>query len=155
MSVRTLYLPSLRYIATRSKLASRKTLANSPYLITHEASSTLKSACAHHFLHPLSWMRPTLSESLLAGRLECPNPKCEAQVGRYAWQGMRCSCGVWVCPAFSLQKGRVDEVTVKPIEVRGVKDVASDKDVVEKMRGLGIRLPPGMSGAEKEAKENL
>ena len=100
-------------------------------------------------------MRPTLSEQLLSGRLECPNPKCEAQVGRYAWQGMRCSCGVWVCPAFSLQKGRVDEVTIKPAEATGGKAGNGDEGVVEKMRGLGIRLPPGMRGAEKGAKGNL
>jgi dual specificity phosphatase 12 len=102
-------------------------------------------------------MRPTLSESLLAGRLECPNPKCEAQVGRYAWQGMRCSCGIWVCPAFSLQKGRVDEVMLKPTEIKGRagKEENSEKNVAEKMKGLGIRLPPGMRGAERGVKENL
>jgi dual specificity phosphatase 12 len=101
-------------------------------------------------------MRPTLSESLLSGRLECPNPKCEAQVGRYAWQGMRCSCGIWVCPAFSLQKGRVDEVNLKPAaDMKSGTAGDSENDVVEKMKGLGIRLPPSMRGADKGAKGNL
>ncbi|KAM0167628.1 hypothetical protein ACHAQE_000016 [Botrytis cinerea] len=88
--------------------------------------------CTHHFLHPLSWMRPELELGNLSGRLECPNQKCKAQIGKYAWQGMRCSCGVWVCPAFSLLKGRCDEATI------GKR--------VEGGSG-GIRLPPGMRGS--------
>lgn len=55
-------------------------------------------------------MRSTLERGELAGRLECPNLRCGALVGRYAWQGLRCSCGKWVVPGFSLQGGRVDEV---------------------------------------------
>ncbi|KAK7608138.1 protein-tyrosine phosphatase-like protein [Phyllosticta paracitricarpa] len=57
-----------------------------------------------------SWMRPELEQGKLDGRLECPNPKCRSHVGKYAWQGMRCSCGDWVVPAISLAKGRIDEV---------------------------------------------
>jgi dual specificity phosphatase 12 len=94
-------------------------------------------------------MRPELEQGILAGRLECPNAKCGAQLGRYAWQGMRCSCGVWVCPAFSLQKGRVDEVTKKidpQVKMMGqdgfrVADVGANGGA-----GGGIRLPPGMKG---------
>lgn len=66
--------------------------------------------CQHQFLDPLSWMRPELEQGKLEGRLECPNLKCGANVGRYAWQGMKCSCGLWICPAISLQKAKVDEV---------------------------------------------
>lgn len=133
----------------------RRTLATTPYLILHTpnpraASSPTSlinpqttpisslpptphhSACTHHFLHPLSWMRPELELGNLSGRLECPNQKCKAQIGKYAWQGMRCSCGVWVCPAFSLLKGRCDEVTIRK-RVEGGSSGAG-----------GIRLPPGM-----------
>lgn len=79
-------------------------------------------------------MRPELDLGILSGRLECPNKKCKAQVGKYAWQGMRCSCGVWVCPAFSLLKGRCDEIT-------------GGKRIEAGSRGAGgIRLPPGMRG---------
>lgn len=67
-------------------------------------------------------MRPELEQGILTGRLECPNAKCGAQIGRYAWQGMKCSCGVWVCPAFSLQKSRVDEM-VKKSDGDGIKTV--------------------------------
>jgi dual specificity phosphatase 12 len=87
--------------------------------------------CTHHFLHPLSWMRPTLERGELAGRLECPNEKCCASVGRYAWQGFECSCGEWVVPAFSLAAGKVDEVTKG-----GGKGGAGG--------AVGVRMPPGM-----------
>ncbi|KAF5869360.1 putative dual specificity protein [Botrytis fragariae] len=129
----------------------RRNLVTTPYLIPHTpspkstssptslttpisslASTPHHSTCTHHFLHPLSWMRPELELGNLSGRLECPNQKCKAQVGKYAWQGMRCSCGVWVCPAFSLLKGRCDEVTI------GKR--------VEGGSG-GIRMPPGMRGS--------
>lgn len=165
----------------------RRTLATTTYLIPHAPASTTPSGstknaasttCTHHFLHPLSWMRPTLSPETgddggpgpLTGRLECPNPKCLAQVGRYAWQGMRCSCGVWVCPAFSLQKGRVDEVLSKGktddvgVGPQATNDQAggapsegnTDAAVAAKMRGLGIRLPPGMKAAQGiKRSENL
>jgi len=157
-------------ISTLTSDSFSRTLGTTPYLITH-LPPTSKSApsssptspisslppppshstCTHHFLHPLSWMRPALEQGLLSGRLECPNQKCLAQIGRYAWQGMRCSCGVWVCPAFSLQKGRVDEITKKGADVQGQgtgKDgfrVASVGAGAKDEAG-GIRLPPGMRG---------
>ncbi|TVY83125.1 Tyrosine-protein phosphatase yvh1 [Lachnellula suecica] len=148
----------------------RRTLATTPYLVTHlptapkpVSSSAMgpisslpptpnHSACQHHFLHPLSWMRPELEQGLLSGRLECPNPKCLAQIGRYAWQGLRCSCGVWVCPAISLQKGRVDEITKRG--ENGPGQAAEDGFRVssvgtgakDEAGSTGIRLPPGMRG---------
>ena len=67
--------------------------------------------CAHLFLdQPLSWMRGELEQGKLEGRLECPNAKCRTQVGRYAWQGLKCSCGGWVCPGICLGVGKVDAV---------------------------------------------
>jgi len=56
-------------------------------------------------------MRSELEQGKLDGRLECP--KCNTNVGKYAWQGMRCSCGDWVVPAITLAKGKVDEVGVR------------------------------------------
>ena len=76
-----------------------------------QVSRTPAEAGAHYFLDPLSWMRPQLEQGLLDGRLECP--KCKTNVGKYAWQGMQCSCGDWVVPAISLAKGRIDEVKVQ------------------------------------------
>jgi dual specificity phosphatase 12 len=65
-------------------------------------------------------MRPELEQGKLEGRLECP--KCHYIVGKYAWQGLQCTCAVWVLPAITLAKGRIDEAR-KPI--------------------AGIRRPPG------------
>jgi len=103
----------------------RTPLATTAYLIPHTPPSptsnttppsqnprththTPKQPCAHLFLDPLSWMRPELEKGNLEGRLECP--KCGQNVGKYAWQGMRCSCGGWVVPGICLGRGRVDEV---------------------------------------------
>lgn len=74
--------------------------------------------CAHLFLDPLSWMRPQLELGNLDGRLACPNEKCKTNVGKYAWQGMMCSCGEWIVPGISLARGRIDEIntgTIGPV----------------------------------------
>jgi dual specificity phosphatase 12 len=89
--------------------------------------------CTHYFIQPLSWMRPTLSEGSLSGRLECPNAKCGQQVGRYAWQGLKCSCGHWVVPGFSLAAGKVDELVVFG---KGAGAAVP-----------GVRMPPGVKGS--------
>lgn len=79
-------------------------------------------------------MRSTLEKSQLEGRLECP--KCSSNVGKYAWQGLQCSCGDWVVPGISLTKARIDESRTGP----GASSQAN----------LGIRLPPGR-GPGKES----
>jgi len=127
----------------------RRALATSQYLLSHGTRSNVSSKksegssaaaaspnCAHYFLDPLSWMRPELEQGKLEGRLECP--KCSNNVGKYAWQGMQCSCGEWVVPGISLAKGRIDEV---------------------RKASFGIRRPPGMSGPPSlgapHSKQNL
>ncbi|KAM3420774.1 hypothetical protein BST61_g4020 [Cercospora zeina] len=115
----------------------RRTLATSQYAVSHKPPPdrqsgtppdrmTTSTACAHYFLDPLSWMRPELEQGKLDGRLECP--KCKTNVGKYAWQGMQCSCGDWVVPGISLAKGRIDQV----------------KSTTQ--HGYGIRLPPPATG---------
>ncbi|KAF2692250.1 dual specificity protein phosphatase 12 [Lentithecium fluviatile CBS 122367] len=98
----------------------RRPLATSQYLVSHSTPSVINDQnerspsvgpppnCAHYFLDPLSWMRPELEQGKLDGRLECP--KCHTNVGKYAWQGMQCSCSEWVVPGISLSKSRIDEV---------------------------------------------
>jgi dual specificity phosphatase 12 len=124
--------PELEYRCRRC----RRALATSAFVIAH--ASPMHNApfpqaltCAHVFVDPLSWMRPQLELGRLDGRLECPgngpSSPCGAAaaaaagagggdratvVGRYAWQGMRCSCGAWVAPAMSLTRAKVDEVRV-------------------------------------------
>jgi len=111
----------------------RRKLATSQHLIPHTPKPTTTNdhhtpisssspppsppQCAHLFLDPLSWMRPELDKAALSGRLECP--KCATNVGKYAWQGMRCSCGEWIVPGISLARGRVDEVRSRTTMGRG------------------------------------
>lgn len=93
----------------------RSPLATSAYLVPHHPKgASISQPCAHLHLTPLSWMRPELEQGKLEGRLECPNKKCGQSVGRYAWQGMKCSCGEWVVPGMTLGKGRIDEVRERP-----------------------------------------
>ncbi|KAH7085085.1 hypothetical protein BKA63DRAFT_10259 [Paraphoma chrysanthemicola] len=106
----------------------RRPLATSQYLLPHPSPSiendqsaetvpnAAKRDCAHYFLDPLSWMRPELEQGKLEGRLECP--KCQTNVGKYAWQGMQCSCGEWVVPGISLSKSRIDEARKSTVGIR-------------------------------------
>ena len=115
----------------------RRTLATSQYLLNHtplvssrqsmkpiDSLTTANQACSHYFLDPLSWMRGELEQGKLDGRLECP--KCKTNVGKYAWQGMQCSCGEWIVPGISLAKGRIDE----------------NRSQQATAGSLGIRMPP-------------
>ncbi|KGO68490.1 Dual specificity phosphatase [Penicillium italicum] len=134
----------------------RTKLATTPFIIPHEeekrntAKSSATADCGHVFLHPLTWMRPSLfpsedgtedsadttygahpDDAPLSGRLTCPNPICGSNVGKFAWQGLRCSCGGWVVPAIGLTKARVD--------------VAYQVNMAQGPRANpAIRLPPGM-----------
>jgi dual specificity phosphatase 12 len=143
----------------------RRTLATTPFIINHEqdkqksARMPADTACAHVFLHPLKWMRPSLfpsqvqegsdpdadstyddysADAPLSGRLTCPNSGCGANIGKFAWQGMQCSCGGWVVPAIGLAKARVDIATRTNLAARGPGGTSA----------LGIRLPPGMRPPE-------
>lgn len=123
---------SLRPLLTAE--SHRRALATSAYFIPHQQPPHNKPfpdslTCAHHFLDPLSWMRPELEQGNLDGRLECP--KCKTNVGKYAWQGMRCSCGAWIVPAITLVKGKVDEVRVRNPAERGRAE----------RKGPGVGLP--------------
>lgn len=109
----------------------RRTLVTAPFIAEHKPMAPFSTPCPHYFVEPLSWMRATLELGELNGRLLCPNPKCGAGVGRYDWKGFKCSCDGWVCPAFSLQRSKVDEMVKRAPGVAG-------------HRGMGIRMPPGM-----------
>ncbi|KAI0451873.1 protein-tyrosine phosphatase-like protein [Xylaria acuta] len=108
----------------------RRTLATPSFLVSHTPTGQAASTnCAHIFIDTLSWMRPMLDEGALDGRLVCPNSKCGATVGRFAWQGLQCTCKQWVVPAFSLNRSRVDEVSSRPAAASA------------------IRMPPGRNGS--------
>lgn len=128
----------------------RRVLANEPFIVPHQGrGDPERPTCPHYFIEALSWMRPILEEGELDGRLICPNLKCSASIGRYAWQGFKCSCGEWVAPAFSLQTSKVDKVVSRG-ESHGADAVA------ERMAALGIRMPPSTVQKPVETpKENL
>ena len=131
---------------------NRRMLATTPFIIPHEPENRAKAQagieCAHVFLHPLTWMRPCLfpnttessgsmygscpDDAPLSGRLTCPNAVCGQNIGKFAWQGMQCSCGSWVVPAIGLAKARVDITNRSNFAARSPA------------AALGIRLPPGM-----------
>ena len=116
---------------------AKGTKANDPVNQSHIASPI----CAHYFIDPLSWMRPELEQGKLDGRLECP--KCKTHVGKYAWQGMQCSCGDWIVPGISLAKGRIDEA-------RSRSSPGGSGD------NWGIRMPPPLTNSSSNnPKENL
>ncbi|KAL1892641.1 tyrosine protein phosphatase yvh1 [Sporothrix stenoceras] len=117
----------------------RRVLAGQNFVVPHEPPEIVEghpppAACNHHFVEPLSWMRPVLEEGALEGRLVCPNTRCNAQVGRYSWQGFKCTCRAWVCPAFSLQPSRVDRIMVNNAAADGANS-----------NPYNIRSPPGQS----------
>ena len=108
--------------------------------IMKEPEMALSSSCSHYFLDPLAWMRDELEKGLLDGRLECP--KCKSNIGRYAWQGMRCSCGAWIVPGISIARGRVDEV--KPMSAGSLSGRNVTFDIRRPPDGVGT--PGGFSG---------
>ncbi|KAL4785742.1 protein-tyrosine phosphatase-like protein [Aspergillus varians] len=116
----------------------RRKLAIVPFVVPHgvhgDPKAAINSECAHIFLNPLTWMRPSLfpntpEDAPLSGRLTCPNTSCGSNIGKFAWQGSRCSCGDWVIPAIGLARARVD--IAEPVTIRRVP-------------ASGIRLPPNM-----------
>lgn len=115
----------------------RRVLATGPFIVPHQGRGNAeRTGCPHFFIEALSWMRPILEEGALDGRLICPNAKCAASIGRYAWQGFKCSCGEWVAPAFSLQNSKVDKVV-------SAKQKGGAGAIADRMAALGIRMPPG------------
>ncbi|KAK1765375.1 tyrosine protein phosphatase yvh1 [Phialemonium atrogriseum] len=137
----------------------RRVLATKPFVVPHRGAGGGKgpkaASCPHFFVEPMSWMRPILEEGVLDGRLACPNAKCGASIGRYTWQGFKCGCGEWVCPAFSLHRSKVDGVVTRP---GGAAAPGPGRGAVlgaeaDRMAALGIRLPPGLGAVSR--KENL
>ena len=46
----------------------------------------------------MKWMEPFLEQGHMAGKIMCPNKKCNAKLGNYDWAGVCCSCKEWVVP---------------------------------------------------------
>ncbi|EXJ86386.1 hypothetical protein A1O3_03337 [Capronia epimyces CBS 606.96] len=129
----------------------RRLLAKSNFIIPHKppahrdpSSGSSAEPCAHIFLHPLSWMKDVLAQGELDGRLACPNPKCGANIGKFAWQGLRCSCGGWVTPGFGVARSKVDEVQATRSKGASRENGGGRGPVSTALADAGVRLPPGM-----------
>lgn len=55
----------------------------------------------------------TNDEDALLGKLQCPNVKCPAKLGQWSWNGVSCSCGEWISPAFALSRSKIDIIPSK------------------------------------------
>lgn len=114
----------------------RSRLADSRFVADHLPAKEGVTQCPHVYIEPLSWMKQKLELGEMEGRLSCPSKRCESLVGRYSWKGFKCSCGVWVTPAFSLQRAKVDEIHLDSF------------GQAKSIPGLNIRMPPGMKPQE-------
>lgn len=139
----------------------RHVLATTPFIVEHKppphrdpSSEQQQSGdgaalpppqCAHIFLHPLSWMREVLAEGKMESRLTCPNKKCNTNVGKFAWSGLRCSCGGWVTPGFGVTRAKIDENIAGPGTVRDSTGALNDTSGAALVPGVAaLRLPPNM-----------
>ncbi|KAE8353917.1 protein-tyrosine phosphatase-like protein [Aspergillus coremiiformis] len=136
----------------------RRNLATTPFIIPHVPQNNARGLgdCAHIFLHPLTWMRSSLfpdsdengapsGDAPLSGRLTCPNTSCGFNIGKFAWQGMQCSCGDWIVPAIGLAKARID-ISHRVNVGHGLGRLPP--------AALGIRLPPSMRASPADDSAN-
>lgn len=73
-----------------------------------QASTLNLEDCAAYFLvEAEKWMDDV---SAMQGKLHCPNSRCNARLGSFAWSGSQCSCGTWVTPSIKVIKSRVDAI---------------------------------------------
>jgi dual specificity phosphatase 12 len=124
----------------------RHVLATTPHIAQHTPSRSdpASQPCAHVFLHPLSWMKGVLGKGDLDGRLSCPGRNCGVNIGKFAWQGMRCSCGGWVTPGFGVVKTKVDEAVLPASKPASAGANAGANSEGASGGAAAIRLPPGM-----------
>ncbi|KIY66872.1 phosphatases II [Cylindrobasidium torrendii FP15055 ss-10] len=68
--------------------------------------------CSGYFVEAMKWMEPFLHNGEMAGKILCPNKKCNAKLGNFDWAGVCCGCKTWVTPGFCINRSKVDEVVV-------------------------------------------
>jgi len=94
-------------------------------------SQTFLSITISHLLTlrlQMKWMEHFLSSGEIAGKITCPNKKCNAKLGNFDWAGVCCGCKEWVTPVcflmslpchherlnvlqgFCISRSKVDEV---------------------------------------------
>jgi len=84
----------------------RTKLFTSENLQSHQTVQGLKDGvCRMYFLDKMEWMKGADDAE---GRLACP--KCDQKLGRFDDNGISCSCGEVVKPAWKVAKSRVDAI---------------------------------------------
>lgn len=85
-----------------SALASKAAPISAPILVNPK--------CSGYFVEPMKWMEHFLSSGEIAGKIICPNKKCNTKLGNFDWAGVCCGCKEWVTPGFCISRSKVDEV---------------------------------------------
>ncbi|KAI0676571.1 hypothetical protein C8Q78DRAFT_962476 [Trametes maxima] len=83
---------------------------NPNYFASMSPPILINPKCSGYFVEPMKWMEPILEQGHMAGKIMCPNKKCNAKLGNYDWAGVCCSCKEWVVPGFCIHRSKVDEV---------------------------------------------
>ncbi|KAF9517534.1 hypothetical protein BS47DRAFT_1290905 [Hydnum rufescens UP504] len=71
----------------------------------------VNASCSGYFIEPMKWMDPFLQDGHMAGKITCPNERCNSKLGNYDWAGVECGCKTWVTPGFCISRSKVDEVS--------------------------------------------
>ncbi|KAF8186844.1 hypothetical protein K438DRAFT_1595981 [Mycena galopus ATCC 62051] len=86
------------------------TMTSLPSPVSMSQPILVNPKCSGYFVEPMKWMEPFLESGQIAGKIVCPNKKCNAKLGNYDWAGMCCGCKEWVTPGFCINRSKVDEV---------------------------------------------
>ena len=84
----------------------RTILIENEQLLNEKHQSVDGRGCTSYFTkEPPSWFINEDS-NITEGKLLCFH--CQAKIGYYNWSGTKCSCGIWVTPAFQYVCSRLD-----------------------------------------------
>mmetsp|Transcript_31553 Transcript_31553/g.51441 ORF Transcript_31553/g.51441 Transcript_31553/m.51441 type:complete len:201 (-) Transcript_31553:156-758(-) len=104
--------------------------------------------CTSYFLtERLEWMGDMAD---IEGKLNCPNPKCNARLGHYKWAGSQCSCGSWVAPAMQIPMSKIDLKIQMNLATIQIVDAAGAGEVEAKTIQHHPEVKVTTSGNNKE-----
>ena len=99
--------------------------------------------CRAHLIDRLPWMSLDPRDS--EGTLNCPG--CGTKVGQYSLTGLKCSCGLYVTPAFKLPRAKVDAM----VQGEGALEASLHAAELEERAGV---LETGVDGEAGEGGED-
>ena len=86
--------------------------------------------CSSYFLEETPSWFVNADVNITEGKIMCF--QCQARVGNWNWSGAKCSCGIWVTPAFQFVCSKLDmrkkmiTTTVTSIEAKSEKEICTD-----------------------------